>query len=118
MVGAETASRTTVGRGHVRFGSKADMAASPRDVRFIPDNGHSSVETCRYSAVCLCFQAPSHLLRVSPAFTPFGLRALAPLVSCRNTWLPHEANTRPIGRRSDEFDAGALQGTLNVEQSR
>ena len=25
---------------HVRFGSIADMATNPRDVRFTPDNGH------------------------------------------------------------------------------
>jgi hypothetical protein len=28
------------GPTNVRFGSKADMAASPRDVRFAPESGH------------------------------------------------------------------------------
>jgi len=29
-----------VGVGNVRFGSKADIGACPRDVRFTPESGH------------------------------------------------------------------------------
>ena len=37
-------------RCNVRFGSKADMATSPRDVRFTPESGHQCAAADRVPA--------------------------------------------------------------------
>ena len=40
MVAIRTGALEGAGAVHVRFGSKADMSACPRDVRFTPNSGH------------------------------------------------------------------------------
>ena len=42
--------RAILSTPNVRFGSKADIAVSPRDVRFTPDSGH--VRRVAMSALC------------------------------------------------------------------
>ena len=40
---AATSELGRIAAHHVRFGSKADVGACPRDVRFTPESGHGSV---------------------------------------------------------------------------
>jgi hypothetical protein len=80
------------GHGNVRYGSKADMAASPTNVRFTPNSGHrlenrsshrrTKLATARRTLISLVRFTPERRHSVPHLGCPLGAQEQKPQLFC------------------------------------